>query len=149
MAALPRALEGAFAAARSLGGMRPDSWRWGDLHRVEPRHPLSSLHQGGEPPLEPPAVRIGGDGDTLQAASYGWRREDLFTVTTLSVYRQVVDLADPASASYVIPGGVSGNPSSPHFADQLPLWAGHRRVPMFPGWEEVTLTKESETVLRP
>ena len=42
-----------------------------------------------------------------------------FTVPNLSVYRQVVDLADPGSASFVIPGGASGDPASPHFADQL------------------------------
>jgi penicillin G amidase len=51
-------------------------------------------------------------------------------VLSLSVYRQVVDLADPESASYVIPGGASGDPASPHFADQLTEWAGHRRIPM-------------------
>jgi penicillin amidase len=51
-------------------------------------------------------------------------------VSSLSVYRQVVDLADPASASFVIPGGASGDPASPHFADQLTLWAAHRRIDM-------------------
>jgi penicillin amidase len=51
-------------------------------------------------------------------------------VTALSVYRQVVDLADPASASYVVPGGASGDPDSPHFSDQLPLWASHQRIDM-------------------
>ena len=49
----------------------------------------------------------------------------------LSVYRQVVDLADPDSASYVIPGGASGDPDSPHFADQLAEWAAHLRIPMY------------------
>jgi penicillin amidase len=149
MEVLPKALENAFAAARSLGGLRVDTWRWGDVHRTETCHPLSHLHEDAGSPLEPPPVRIGGDSDTLQAASYGWRLEEPFTVTALSVYRQVVDLADPASASYVVPGGVSGNPNSSHFADQLPLWAEHRRVVMFPGWEELLATKESETILHP
>ena len=30
----------------------------------------------------------------------------------------------------VIPGGASGDPASPHFADQFALWAGHRRIAM-------------------
>jgi penicillin amidase len=51
-------------------------------------------------------------------------------VLSLSVYRQVIDLADPAAASFVIPGGSSGDPASPHFADQLADWAEHRRIPM-------------------
>jgi len=75
---------------------------------------------------------MGGDADTIQASGYGWIQGSTFTVTSLSVYRQVVDLADPASASYVIPGGSSGDPDSPHFADQLAQWARHTRIPMRP-----------------
>jgi penicillin amidase len=77
-----------------------------------------------------PGTPMGGDADTIQAAGYGWRVGSPFTVLSLSVYRQVVDLADPDSASYVIPGGSSGDPASPHFADQLAEWAEHRRIPM-------------------
>jgi penicillin amidase len=76
---------------------------------------------------------MGGDSDTIQAASYGWRRGTPFTVMNLSVYRQVIDLANPASASFVIPGGSSGDPASPHFADQLAEWAARRRIPMTGG----------------
>jgi penicillin amidase len=54
-----------------------------------------------------------------------------FTVLNLSVYRQVVDLADPVTASFVIPGGSSGDPASPHFDDQLPAWARHESIAMF------------------
>jgi acyl-homoserine lactone acylase PvdQ len=51
-------------------------------------------------------------------------------VTSLSVYRQVVDLADPGSASFVIPGGASGDPDSAHYGDQFERWAAHERIPM-------------------
>jgi len=73
---------------------------------------------------------MGGDADTIQAAGFGWRQGAPFTVLNLSVYRQVVDLADPSSAGYVVPGGSSGDPANPHFADQLAKWAEHRLVPM-------------------
>ena len=46
------------------------------------------------------------------------------------MYRQVVDLGDPRSASFVIPGGASGDPASAHFSDQFPLWAAHQRISM-------------------
>jgi acyl-homoserine lactone acylase PvdQ len=46
--------------------------------------------------------------------------------------RQVVDLADPATASFVIPGGSSGDPASPHLDDQLAACARHERIAMFP-----------------
>jgi penicillin amidase len=73
---------------------------------------------------------MGGDGDTIQAASYYWGDEAEFDVVGLSVYRQAVDLADIEHAGFVIPGGVSGVPGTPHFADQLEPWRRHRRIPM-------------------
>ena len=126
LAAVPAALAGAWASAVSLGGPDPGRWRWGDVHRAAGPHPLA-----GQVEIELPApVRMGGDADTVAASGYGWRRDAAFDVTSLSVYRQVIDLGQVAAASYVIPGGSSGDPRSPHFADQLADWAEHRRVPM-------------------
>jgi penicillin amidase len=122
LASVPGALGAAWASAVQAGGPDPRRWRWGDAHRAVRVHPLAGLF--------PPGVPMGGDADTIQAAGYGWRQGSPFTVTSLSVYRQVVDLAEPASASFVIPGGASGDPASAHFADQLALWADHRRIGM-------------------
>ena len=127
LAAVPGALASAWAAAVELGGRDPRQWRWGDAHQAVRVHPLAAA-DGGPGPL--PGTAMGGDADTIQAGGYGWRAGTPFTVTSLSVYRQVVDLADGASASSVIPGGASGDPASPHFADQLARWAAHRRIPM-------------------
>ena len=127
LAAVPAALASAWAAAVKLGGRDPRQWRWGDVHQAVLVHPLGAAEGG---PGRLPGVPMGGDADTLQAAGYGWRAGAPFTVTSLSVYRQVVDLADGRSASFVIPGGASGDPASPHFADQLAEWAAHRRIPM-------------------
>jgi len=125
LAVLPQVLAAAWDAAAGHGGPGPARWRWGDVHQAVRTHPLE-----GVGPL--PRTPMGGDADTIQAAGYGWRAGSPFTVLSLSVYRQVVDLADPGSASYVIPGGASGDPDSPHFADQLADWAAHRRIPMWP-----------------
>lgn len=121
LAVAPDALAAAWEAAVRLGGPDPAGWRWGDVHKAARVHPLGQ---------EFPATAMGGDSDTIQAAGFGWTSGTPFTVTSLSVYRQVVDLADPDSASWVIPGGASGDPASPHFADQLGLWAEHGRIPM-------------------
>jgi penicillin G amidase len=123
LAAVPAALAGAWADALGHGGPDPARWRWDDVHHAVRTHPVE-----GFGPLPP--IPMGGDADTIQAAGYGWLRGTPFTVINLSVYRQVVDLADPVGASYVIPGGSSGDPESPHFADQLAEWAEHRRIPM-------------------
>jgi penicillin amidase len=127
LAAVPAALASAWAAAVKLGGRDPRQWRWGDVHQAVLAHPLGAAEGG---PGRLPGVPMGGDADTLQAAGYGWRAGAPFTVASLSVYRQVVDLADGRTASFVIPGGASGDPASPHFADQLAEWAAHRRIPM-------------------
>jgi len=121
LAAVPAALVSAWAAAVRIGGADPGQWRWGDAHRTVRVHPLAGTF---------PGAAMGGDADTIQAAGFGWRAGGPFPVTSLSVYRQVVDLADPSSASYVVPGGASGDPASPYFADQLAEWAEHRRIPM-------------------
>jgi penicillin amidase len=140
LAALPGALAAAWAAAAGHGGPDPDLWRWGDVHQAVRVHPLdgAGLDAGGAAgapgaggaPDPLPRVPMGGDADTIQAAGYGWHQGSRFTVTSLSVYRQVVDLADPDSAGYVVPGGSSGDPDSPHFADQLAQWTQHQRIPM-------------------
>jgi len=121
LAAVPGALAAAWTAAVKAGGPDPDQWRWGAAHDAARVHPLAGPF---------PGAPMGGDADTIQASGYGWRPGSPFTVSTLSVYRQVVDLADPAAASFVIPGGASGDPASPHFSDQFALWAQHRRIGM-------------------
>lgn len=139
---LPAALGDAWRAASEAGR---DSWTWGDHHQAIGRHPLSLV--AGAQGLDLPAVCMGGDSDTVQAATYGWVEGTPFSVLTLSVYRQVVDLADPSGAQWVIPGGASGRPDSPHYADQLPLWAAHRRAPMLWGW--TAIERQAEEVTRP
>jgi penicillin G amidase len=142
LAALPAALSQAWAAAVQAGGPDPRRWRWDAVHRAVRVHPLAlASHDatagaavdsdaGGQVIGPFASVPMGGDADTIQAAGYGWRAGSPFTVTSLSVYRQVIDLAAPEAASYVIPGGSSGDPDSPHFADQLAEWAAARRIPM-------------------
>lgn len=126
--ALRAALEEAWVSAVALGGDAPAAWRWDANHATGSRHPLSA--EFPEAGLDPPGAPIGGDGDTLQAAGYGISGKNDFVISLTSVYRQVVDFAELEGASYVIPGGVSGDPASAHFADQLPLWQQHERIPM-------------------
>ncbi|HVT70519.1 MAG TPA: penicillin acylase family protein, partial [Trebonia sp.] len=121
LAAVPAALKAGWTAAVAAAGPDPVRWRWGDVHRAVQVHPLAGTFG---------SVPMGGDADTIQAAGFGWRPGSPFTVTGLSVYRQVVDLAAPAEATFVIPGGASGDPASPHIADQLARWGVHQRIPM-------------------
>jgi penicillin amidase len=45
-------------------------------------------------------------------------------------YRQIVDLGDPEASRWIIAGGVSGDPRSPHYADQIEFWLRGEYRPM-------------------
>jgi penicillin amidase len=137
---LPAALAMGWRQASKAGP--PQSWRWRDHHEVSALHPLAD-------DLAPPPVGMGGDSETIQAAAYGWAQGTPFEVSLTSVYRQVVDMAAPQQASFVIPGGASGDPASPHFADQFGEWASHRRVPMLWDWADVETAARQRSTLRP
>ena len=127
---LEAALAAAWASAVENFGSDPAKWRWDARHATGSKHPLAAVFPSEADRLNPPNAEVGGDADTLQCAAYGISGKNDFVINSLSVYRQVVDFADPDGASWIIPGGVSGNPDSPHYADQLPLWQRHDRVPM-------------------
>lgn len=137
---VPEALEAAWRSASEMAGNDPTLWRWGDHHYTGASHPLSQIT--GDSSLDPPRVAMGGDSDTIQAASYGWRATEPFLVSGLSVYRQVVDLGNPEKATWVIPGGSSGNSRSRHYSDQLEQWATNRRIPMH--WVDGDIEESAE-----
>ena len=127
---LPPILEASWRATEAVAGSDPSTWRWADHHWTAGTHSLSQAYPELAETLNPPRVNVGGDSDTLRVSSYPIRRGAPFTVAGLSVYRQAIDFADAERPSWVIPGGASGHPGSPHFADQLPLWQKAERVPM-------------------
>ncbi|MGI8915487.1 MAG: penicillin acylase family protein [Chloroflexota bacterium] len=143
---LPGPLAEAWAAAGS-----PDAAgrRWDAVHATNAQHPLVALFPEQAAALNPPRVPMGGDADTIQAAGYPWSPGTPFDVTGLSVYRQVIDLSDIATSTFVIPGGASGLPGTPHFADQLEPWRAHRRVPMWYREEDVAAAAVHTLTLRP
>ncbi len=53
-----------------------------------------------------------------------------FEVVVGPGYRQIVDLADPDASRWIIAGGVSGDPRSPHYADQIEPWLRGEYRPM-------------------
>jgi penicillin G amidase len=127
---LEPALAAAWESTVANFGPDPAAWRWDTRHATGSKHTLAAAFPDRAEGLNPPSAAVGGDGDTLQCAGYTISGKNDFVIAALSVYRQVVDFADPDSASWIIPAGISGNPDSDHYADQLPLWQHHQRVPM-------------------
>jgi penicillin amidase len=127
------------ALARAVGWLRhrlgddPQRWQWGRLHRTAIRHPLVAFMPELASALNPPAIAMGGDGDTVQAASL---TAD-YAVGSAAVARLVFDLSDWRRSAWAMPLGVSGHPGSPHYADQAALWGAGRLYPMFYDWDEI------------
>ncbi|HEX9247605.1 MAG TPA: penicillin acylase family protein [bacterium] len=146
-AALSRALDGAAAGMEAALGPSIDAWRWGQVHAMRPRHPLSSIVPAAAALLDPPPVAAGGDADTVQAgafipaAGYG--------VTLASVARYVFDLGDWDHSGWIVPLGASGHPGSPHYADQAQDWADVRLRPMRYTWSRIHAEAERHQRLEP
>jgi penicillin amidase len=101
-------------------GPEPAPWRWGALHQVRFASPLARVPAVAE--LFTAAVfELGGDEQTV--AQSGCDARDGYPAAVVQSWKQVIDLADPDRSLGVLPTGQSGNPASPHWNDQAPLWA--------------------------
>jgi penicillin G amidase len=128
-AVLRRSLDRALDELASKLGQDMDSWAWGDLHharfvaRLGAAVPdLAEVFTGGDAPH-------GGDEQTVNQGAFepGTGRYDVAVVAS---WRQIIDLADLDRSVGTLTVGQSGNPASPHYADQFPLWSSGRHHPM-------------------
>jgi penicillin amidase len=138
------ALSEVVADLRAHHGPDASGWCWGDVRPLTLEHPLGVV-KALAPVFSRGPFPLGGDGNTvLQAAG-----SSPMVVPSLRV---VVPLGDWESVRFVLPGGQSGNPFSPHYDDQLPLWQRGEGVPIAWSREAVelgTLSKLSLEPLRP
>lgn len=123
-ARLLAALDDAMELLRDALGDRRE-WRWGALHRVRFAHPLARM-----PGLAPVFVAAEHElpGDEQTVLQGGADARDGFEAVVVPSFRMVADLGDVDRSMAVAPTGQSGNPASPHWNDQAPLWiAGELR----------------------
>jgi penicillin amidase len=144
---LARALERGLDHLEGRLGADRARWRYGELHRTRPRHPLSNAFPDAAPLLDPPGTACHGDGDTpLQG---GYNLENPFILTGLSVNRYIHDPAEWTRSRWIVPMGASGHPGSPHYADQMPLWADIKTIPQLWDWKQIEREAESRQQLLP
>lgn len=106
---------------------------WGRIHRLTLPHTLGAgrglsrvvdrilgLSRGPYP--------HGGDGMTVNLAAYLFTSP--FTPLVGPTYRQVIDLGDLSASRWIVAGGASGDPRSPHYTDQLDRWRAGEYLPM-------------------
>lgn len=135
---LREALTEAVAELREALGDEPAAWRWGSLHRLRLAHPLATI-PGLEELFVAGDVELGGDEQTVMQGGFDGR--DGYRPAVIASWRVVYDLADLDRSVGVLPAGNSGNPGSPHWADQTALWAsgGYHPLPFSPAAVETAM----------
>src|SRR5260370_33661243 len=66
-------------------------------------------------------VPYGGDADTINQGA-ALPLEPLANVDNIASLRGVIDVGAWENSRFCLPGGQSGNPCSPHYAELFPLW---------------------------
>ena len=126
----------------------PEQWSWGRLHQLELQH--QTVGRGSAPAgalLDRGPVGVGGGATSVDATA--WSAPAGYDVTTAPSMRMVVDLADLDASRWVLLGGASGHPASPHFSDQLETWVAGRSYAWPFSREAVERAAEDRLVLRP
>ncbi|HEV7215876.1 MAG TPA: penicillin acylase family protein, partial [Chloroflexota bacterium] len=144
----PEEIAAALAAAlrhlESRYGENPAGWAWGRvrtltlLHPLGRRKPLDRLFNLGPIPW-------GGDSNTVSQAAV-LPLEPEANPTFIASLRMVVDVGNWDASRFVLPGGQSGNPLSPHYADQFRLWQRGEAIPI--PWSEAAVDGATRATLR-
>jgi penicillin amidase len=140
------ALDAAIDELSALLGPEPRAWRWGAIHKVVFASPiamigdLSALFTAG-------VVEMGGDEQTICAGSF--EPGSSYEPVVISSWRQIVDLSDLDASVGVHTTGQSGHPASPHWNDQVQMWARGEYHPLPITREAVEAASESAAVLLP
>jgi penicillin amidase len=103
-------------------------WAWGRLRVLRMRHALGGrrwLHRIFN--LGP--IPCGGDTDTINQASV-LPLEPTANCKNMASLRVVIDVGAWHNSRFVLPGGQSGNPLSPHYGNLFALWQRGDGVPI-------------------
>lgn len=113
---------------RGRFGDDPAGWGWGRARPLTLRHPV-----GGVKPLDRVfnlgPVPFGGDYNTICLAAVDLI-EPATTPALVPSARAVIDVGGWDESRFVLPAGQSGNPLSPHYDDQFPLWRRGDGIPI-------------------
>lgn len=116
-----RSFRQTIAFLRRACGSNLEEWQWGKIHQLKLQHPLGrikllatlfGLNRGPYP--------VGGSFHTV--CPFGYSYGFPFKVNHGASQRHVYLVGNWDDSLTVVPGGVSGVPSSSHYADQIPLY---------------------------
>lgn len=118
--------------------------RWGSLHTVTFRHPLTPWLGNANAFNIGPFERTG-DGNTPNNTRF----DSAFNQIHGASYRHVIDVADWDRALATSAPGQSGQLGSPHYADLAPLWARAEYFPLAFSHKKVEEVAAHRLLLKP
>ncbi|HEX9890354.1 MAG TPA: penicillin acylase family protein [Nitriliruptorales bacterium] len=118
---------------------------WGEIRPLYLRHLLSDGVPGWGRIFDRGPIRIGGDAHTIPQASVP-PLDPTGTPIAIASARMVVDVGDWEASRFVLAGGQSGNPCSPHYDDQLSRWERGEAVPI--AWSDAAVAGSTRHTLR-
>jgi penicillin amidase len=136
----PEALRAALDEAIDEAGERT----WGEIHTLVLAHPLARI-PGLDAVFTAASLPYGGDDATIAQGAMDALRGHRPAV--IPSWRAVWDLGDLERSTTVVPAGVSGNPASPHWADQSSLFAAGEAKPA--GFATATVSTLTMTPAEP
>jgi len=140
---IAEALASVLRRLESEYGADPAGWSWGRVRPLTLKHPF-----GARPPLH----RVfdlgpfpwGGDASTVNQAAVSFL-DPTGAPPFVASLRMAVDVGNWSENRFVLPGGQSGNPCSPHYADQLDRWRNGGGVTI--AWEDDAVAAAVEHLL--
>ena len=121
----PKLIDDSLAAAttelHARYGADQSRWRWGRIRPLTLKHPVGRS-KWLAPVYNLPPVPCPGDTNTVFQTGADPRDAGGHPLVCPSM-RMVLDVGNWDENVFALPGGQSGNPLSPHYDDQFPLWA--------------------------
>lgn len=124
------AIDGAMRTLRDVAGDDDTQWGWGHVrpvflaHAFGSKRPLDRIWNRGP-------LAWGGDATTIPQGSVAFDAP-LGNAIGVPTLRTVIDVGNWEASRWVLAGGQSGNPLSPHYDDMIDLWLRGRSVTI--GW---------------
>lgn len=98
----------------------PERWRWEKLHKIYWKNDITKDLRIASWYWNHGPVSYQGDSHTINVAHYAWGEN--FDTFVIPAMRFVVDFNEKEPAQLMVHTGVSGNPSSKHYRDQIKLF---------------------------
>ena len=141
---ITKALSRAILKLKREFGENPENWAWGEIRPLTLEHPFGRQPIIGKVFNRGP-FPWGGDSQTVSQAQRSLKIPS-YNPTGIANMRMVLEVGKWENNNFVLAGGQSGNPFSPHYDDQLPLWRRGEGIRL--PWGEDSIIEATVATLR-